>query len=374
MNSPIRRPFRADQVGSFLRPEKLLSARQKREQGHIDAAGLRLVEDDCIRELVKIQEDAGLEGITDGELRRQSWNADFLAGFRNVKKVAGNLPLYHRNPDGTITTDQISAWQVSGKIDRKHPIQVDDFAFLKRATRRTAKTCVPSPTLLHFRGGRKAIDKTAYPDMNAFFADVAHAYNAEMNDLYAAGCRYLQFDDTNFAYLCDPIFRDAATQMGEDPAKLIGTYCKLINDSIANRPADMLAAIHLCRGNSSSGGAATGSYEIIAEELFTTLNVDAFFLEYDDERAGGFEPLRFMPRTKCAVLGVVTTKRPELESKDALKRRLDEAAKHLPLENLCISPQCGFASVGTNRLVDFNDQLEKIRLLVDVGHDVWGGM
>ena len=267
------------------------------------------------------------------------------------------------------------AWEVGGKIDRKGPIQVEDFKFLRSVTKETPKTCIPSPTLLHFRGGRKAIDATAYPKMEEFFSDVAKAYRDEVNDLYAAGCRYLQIDDTNFAYLCDPAFREAAKKMGEEPERLVGTYCKLVNDAIRDRPEDFLVCIHLCRGNASVGGAASGSYEAIAEEMFGTLDVDGFFLEYDDERAGGFEPLRFVPKGKTVVLGLITTKRGELEPKDFLKRRIDEAAKVLPLENLCLSPQCGFASAGNpNRARRIDDEIAKIKLLVATAQEVWGGV
>lgn len=371
----LRRPYRADHVGSFVRPDELVRARAKRERGEIDAKALRRIEDECIREVVKMQEDLGLHSITDGEFRRGSWNADFLAGFKNVTKTTGNLPLFHRNPDGTSTANRISAWEVGGKIDRKGPIQVEDFKFLRSVTKETPKTCIPSPTLLHFRGGRKAIDATAYPKMEEFFSDVAKAYRDEANDLYAAGCRYLQIDDTNFAYLCDPAFREAAKKMGEEPERLVGTYCKLVNDAIRDRPDDFLVCIHLCRGNASVGGAASGSYEAIAEEMFGTLDVDGFFLEYDDERAGGFEPLRFVPKGKTVVLGLITTKRGELEPKDLLKRRIAEAAKVVPLENLCLSPQCGFASAGNpNRARRIDDEIAKIKLLVATAQEVWGGV
>ncbi len=371
--SPAKRPFRADHVGSFLRPDALVQARDQHAAGKIDAAALRRIEDECIRELVELEEALGLHSITDGEFRRGSWNADFLAGFKNVTRTTGNLSVFHRNPDGTSTGSQISAWAVSGRFDRKAPIQVEDFRFLNSVTHRTAKTCVPSPTLLHFRGGRKAISEAAYPRIEDFFADVAKAYNDEMKDLYAAGCRYLQLDDTNFAYLCDPNFREAARRMGEDPAQLVGTYCHLVNQAIRGRADDLLVAIHLCRGNASGGGAASGGYDAIADELFGTLEVDAFFLEYDDARAGGFDPLRFVPKQKAVVLGLISTKHSELEPKDVLKGRIEEAAKVLPLENLCLSPQCGFASIGgPNRATGFADEIAKIRLLVETADEVWG--
>src|SRR5215469_7448293 len=334
------RPFRADQVGSHLRPAALIEARQRAGKGEITRQELRAIEDRCIREIVALQEQVGLQCVTDGEFRRGSWNKDFLAGFHNVVERPGNLKVFHRNPDGTPVA-QISAWGVTGKIRRSHQIQVEDFKFLKGIARVTPKTCMPSPTLLHFRGGREAIDRVAYPDIDQFFADAAAAYRQETDELYAAGARYIQLDDTNFAYLCDPRFRDAAKEMGEDPVRLVDTYIALVNDTIRHRPKDLLVAIHLCRGNLSAAGAATGGYEVIGPRLFPGLNVDAFFLEYDDERAGGFDALRDLPKDKFVVLGFITTKRPELESKDDLKRRIEAAAKMIPLERLCLSPQCG---------------------------------
>jgi len=232
---------------------------------------------------------------------------------------------------------------------------------------------MPSPTLLHFRGGRQAIDSAAYPDIEQFFADAAAAYRQEIDELYAAGARYIQLDDTNFAYLCDPRFRDAAKEMGEDPVRLVDTYITLVNDAIRHRPKDLLVAIHLCRGNLSAAGAATGGYEVIGSTLFPHLNVDAFFLEYDDERAGGFDALKDVPKDKFVVLGLITTKRPELESKDDLKRRIEAAAKMIPLERLCLSPQCGFASAisGPSRM-RIENELAKLRLLVETATEVWG--
>jgi len=371
----LKRPYRADQVGSHLRPDRLMDAREQAKNGEIDAAALRKVEDDCIREVVAMQEDAGLACVTDGEFRRGSWNRDFLAGFENVVERAGNLKLYHRNPDGTNTTNQISGWAVTGRIKRSKPIQVEDFKFLQSVAKVTPKTCIPSPTLLHFRGGREAIDKKAYPDIAQFFADAAAAYRAEIDDLYAAGARYIQLDDTNFAYLCDTRFREAVKAMGEDPVALVETYCNLVNDAVRGRPSDLLVTIHLCRGNSSTAGAASGGYEVIGERMFPALDVDAFFLEYDDERAGGFEPLKAVPAPKCVVLGLISTKRNALESKDALKRRIDEAARVVPLERLCLSPQCGFASgARKDKRMSLKTERAKLDLLVETAREVWGGM
>jgi 5-methyltetrahydropteroyltriglutamate--homocysteine methyltransferase len=366
------RPFRADQVGSYLRPAALIDARQRAAAGQLTRQELHGVEDRCIREVVAMQEQIGLHCVTDGEFRRGSWNKDFLAGFDNVVERPGNLKVFHRNPDGTPVA-QVSGWGVTGKIRRSHQIQVEDFKFLKSIAHVTPKTCMPSPTLLHFRGGRQAIDETAYPDIDQFFADAAAAYRQEIDELYAAGARYIQLDDTNFAYLCDPRFRDAAKAMGEDPVKLVDTYIALVNNAIRHRPKDLLVTIHLCRGNLSSAGAAAGGYEVIGPSLFPGLDVDAFFLEYDDERAGGFEALKDVPSGKFVVLGLITTKRPELESKDSLKRRIDAAAKILPLDRLCLSPQCGFASaIQTQGRTQIDHEKAKLELLVQTASDVWG--
>jgi len=366
------RPFRADQVGSHLRPAALIEARQGAAKGEITRQELRAIEDRCIREIVAMQEQIGLNCVTDGEFRRGSWNKDFLAGFDNVVERPGNLKVFHRNPDGS-PVSQVSAWGVTGKIKRSHQIQVEDFKFLQSIAQTMPKTCMPSPTLLHFRGGRQAIDQAAYPDIDQFFADAAAAYRQEIDGLYAAGARYIQLDDTNFAYLCDPRFRDAAQAMGEDPAKLVDTYIALVNNAIRNRPRDLLVAIHLCRGNLSTAGAAAGGYEVIGPSLFPGLDVDAYFLEYDDERAGGFEALKDVPDGKYVVLGLITTKRPDLESKDELKRRIDAAAKIVPLDRLCLSPQCGFASaVSMHARTKMEDEKAKLRLLVETASDVWG--
>jgi 5-methyltetrahydropteroyltriglutamate--homocysteine methyltransferase len=365
-------PYRADHVGSLLRPQPLMEARKKREDGEISADELRAVEDDCILEAVKFQEDAGLKAITDGEFRRAIWNSDFLAGFANVKQAVGRLDVYHRNPDGTNTQHRIAGWEVVGPVKRSRGIQTEDFEFLKSVTSQTPKVCIPSPTLLHFRGGRDAIDKGSYPEMNDFFADVAKAYREEITELAELGALYLQIDDTNLAYLCDPRFRDAAARMGEDPDTLPETYCKLINSSIAGRPDDMTVCIHLCRGNASTGGAAEGGYEPVADIMFNQLDVDGFFLEYDTGRAGDFRPLRFVPKDKTVVLGLISTKTPELESKDELKRRIDAAATLVPLERLALSPQCGFASGASfDQRLTIDQEIAKLNLLVETAGEVW---
>jgi 5-methyltetrahydropteroyltriglutamate--homocysteine methyltransferase len=365
-------PYRADHVGSLIRPAHLLEARKQHADGALGAAQLRSIEDDCITEAVKLQEAGGMQGITDGELRRQSWNSDFLAGFENVTKSTGRLEVFHRNPDGTDTPQRVSGWDITGKIGHPKGIQTDDYKFLEAAVSRQPKVCFPSPTLLHFRGGREAIDKATYPEIEEFFADVARVYREEVADLAALGASYLQVDDTNLAYLCDPRFRDAAVRMGEDADSLPETYCDLINASITGRPATMTMCIHLCRGNASKGGAAEGGYEPIAEVMFNSLDVDGFFLEYDTERAGDFAPLRFLPKGKKVVLGLVSTKDPRLETKDELKRRVDEAAKFAPLEQLCLSPQCGFSSGAGTRPLTIDDEIAKIDLIVETASDIWG--
>jgi 5-methyltetrahydropteroyltriglutamate--homocysteine methyltransferase len=375
MSGPKNGPFRADHVGSLIRPDRLMDAREARKDGKIDAASLRAVEDACIREAVRMQEAAGLEAITDGEFRRNTWHVDFLTQFDNVRESKGSLEIYFVNADGTKTDFRPNGMAITGKIRRSHPIQAEDYKFLASATRRTPKVCIPSPSLMHFRGGREAIDKTAYPRMEGFFADLATAYAEEVADLARLGLRYLQLDDTNLAYLCDPAFRDAVKKIGEDPGALPATYCRLINDSIRTRPDDMTVCVHLCRGNASSGGVAKGSYEPVADTLFNRLDVDGLFLEYDDERSGDFAPLRFVPKGKRVVLGLVTTKRPALEGKDELRRRIDEAAKFVPLDQLALSAQCGFSSgAGRRRALTIDDERAKLDRIVETAFAVWGSI
>jgi 5-methyltetrahydropteroyltriglutamate--homocysteine methyltransferase len=372
------RPFRADHVGSMIRPTHLVEARAAHADGKIDRAQLKKVEDDCIREAIALQEAAGLRAVTDGEFRRSSWFRDFLLGFDNVKVAEGKLEIYFKNADGTLTTNKPNSMAVTGKITRSKPIQLDDFKFIKSVTKVTPKVCIPSPTLMHFRGGRENIDAKAYPAMKDFFADVAKAYQAEIADLIEAGLKYIQIDDTNLAYLCDENFRAAVKRIGEDPDKLPRLYVDLINDCLKGIPSDVTTAIHLCRGNASSGGIASGGYEPVAEALLGGLKVDGFFLEYDDARSGDFRPLRFLPKGRTVVLGLVTTKRPELEDKDLLKRRIDEAAKVVSLDQLALSPQCGFASgVGLtdrHRIVGIEQEKAKFARIVETAKEVWGGL
>lgn len=370
----MRGPFRADQVGSLLRPAELKEAREKRAKGEMPAEALHELEDRLIREAVKKQEDVGLHAITDGDFRRGSWSGDFLnrvkgvkmseprRGNRDVTPVGGVMRDW--SPPTPMTVARLE-WPEDG-------IQRESFEFLAGLTRQTAKVCIPSPSMLHFRGGRGGVDETAYPDMDDFFADMAGIWSKEIGDLAAHGCRYVQLDDTNLAYLCDSNMRERARALGEDPDKLASTYARLINNSIADRPADMAVTVHLCRGNSISRGMAEGGYEPVAEAMFNETAVDGFFLEYDDERSGDFAPLRFVPKGKRIVLGVVTSKFGELESKDEIKRRIDEAAQFVPLDQLCLSPQCGFASHTAGNVLSEDQQWAKLRFIVEVAEEVWG--
>lgn len=364
-------PFRADHVGSLLRPAALLEARQQAERGALTKHALRAREDRSIREAVALQEEAGLRSITDGEFRRAFWHVDFLTGFDGITATQSQYALTFKGEGGE-TAETRSMMIVNGKVRRTRPIAVEDFKFLRAATQRTPKLCIPAPTYLHMRGGRKVVDATAYPDIEEFWADIELGYRAEIDDLMAAGCRYLQFDDVSFAMLCDETIRAQVRRDGEDPDKLAGKYAQVINTFIAGRPHSLAITLHTCRGNHQSMWMAEGGYESIAERVFSTIDVDGFFLEYDTERAGGFEPLRFVPKNKKVVLGLVSTKTPLLESKKMLKRRIDEAAKYVPFENLCLSPQCGFSSTSAGNRVTEDDERRKLALVVDVARDVWG--
>ena len=372
MATRTRAPFRAEHVGSFLRPQALLEARDLHfKQNRISRAQLREVEDRAIREIVRQQESWGLQGITDGECRRTYFHVDFLEQLEGVE-VKGGIAVKFHGAAGDVDFAP-PVMHVPGKLKRVKPIQLADFEFLKSATTRTPKVTIPSPTMLHFRGGRGAISREAYPDLEGFYEDVARCYREEIADLARAGCRYLQLDDTNLAYLCDPKMREGARQRGDDPDALPRRYARLINAAISEKPADMTVGVHLCRGNFQSAWAAEGGYEPVAEVLFNELNVDCYFLEYDDARSGDFHPLRFVPKDKTVVLGLVTTKLGSLESKDDLKRRIQQAAKHVPLEQLCLSPQCGFSSTVHGNKLALEAQAAKIRLVVETANEVWGG-
>ena len=363
-------PFRADHVGSLIRPPALIEAREEAETGG-DRASLKRIQEQAIRDVVAMQQDIGLRLVTDGEYNRGAWHRDFLLRFANVRLIPSKITVRFHSAEGT--RDQAPpSWQVAGKLARPKPIFVEDFRYLASIARAMPKITIPSPTIMHFRGGREAIDQAAYPEMEGFYADLARVYAEEIADLAAAGCRYLQIDEVNLAYLCDPALRAQVSNIGEDPASLPRTYAKLLNDTIAGKPADMTVCMHLCRGNYAGAWVAEGSYEPVAELLFNAINANGYFLEYDSERAGGFEPLRFLPKGKIAVLGLVTTKSPQLESKDDLKRRIDAAARFAPLEQLALSPQCGFESgIGGNTMT-IEQQMAKLRLIVETAQEVWG--
>ena len=374
MTTNAKPPFRADHVGSLLRPAALLDARDRRDKGEIGADELRAVEDDCIRDVVRMQQEVGLRGVTDGEYRRTFWHLDFLERIEGVKVTEGKFAAHFRRDDGSDVGFVPPTMTVNGRLERTRGIQIEDFRFLRSVARALPKVSIPSPSMLHFRGGREAIDKRAYPGMADFYADLARVYNEEILALAEAGARYLQIDDTNFAYLCDARIRKATEELGEDPDDLPRAYCKLINDSIAGRPADMAVCVHMCRGNFRSAWVAEGGYEPVAEVLFNELDVDGYFLEYDDHRSGDFAPLRFVPKGKTIVLGLVTSKTPVLEPKDELKRRIDEAARHVPLDQLALSPQCGFSSTVHGNELTIDDQIAKLGLIVGVAEEVWGAV
>ncbi len=359
-------PFRADQVGSLLRPPELREARAKAKRGELSRDALRQIEDEAIREAIARQEAAGLEAITDGEFRRDWWHVDFLTGFEGVEAYEAPLVVGFRN-----TAEQPPMLRVTGKVRRTRPVFVDSFKFMRAATRRTAKQTIPAPAMLHMRPGREGISRTAYPDLEEFWYDAAAAYRAEIRDLADAGCTYLQLDDTSFAYLCDENFRASMRARGDDPDRLVRTYSDAINAALAQRPAGMAVTMHTCRGNFKSTWVASGGYEPVVEALFSA-KVDGFFMEFDSDRAGDFAPLRFAPRGKKVVLGLVTTKIGSLEDKDTLKRRIEAASKYVPLENLCLSPQCGFSSTHHGNLLSYEEQWRKLERIVEVAREVWG--
>jgi 5-methyltetrahydropteroyltriglutamate--homocysteine methyltransferase len=361
-------PSRADHVGSFLRPQYLLAAREEFARREIDAANLRAVEDQAIAEVIRMQEDVGLHSITDGEFRRTYFHIDFL---KQLDGVQSDDPKIVIRADGS---EELAppVMRVTSKVRHARDIQRADFEFLKSRTAQTAKVTIPSPTMLHFRGGRAGISKEHYPDLEQFYEDVAQAYGDELRSLAKAGCRYVQMDDTNLAYLCDPKMRAAAQARGDDPNELPHRYATFINRVVSQKPAGMTLAVHLCRGNFKSTYAAEGGYEPVAEALLAEMKVDAYFLEYDDARSGDFRPLRFLPKGKIVVLGLITTKLGALEAKDDIKRRIDEAAKYVPLEQLALSPQCGFSSTYHGNDIQMSQQTEKLKLVVEIAREVWG--
>jgi 5-methyltetrahydropteroyltriglutamate--homocysteine methyltransferase len=367
-----RPPYRADHVGSYLRPQRLAAARAAFFAGKLAAEALRAVEDECILEVIRAQENVGLRGITDGEFRRTYFHVDFLEKLAGVSVSYGEFIAKFRKDDGTEVGFIPPTMHVEAPIRHVASIQGRDFDFLKAHTSQTPKVCIPAPSMLHFRGGRRAISETVYPDLEGFYDDLTAAYQAEIADLAARGCRYLQFDDTNLAYLCDPAIRASTKARGDDPDDLTRLYCRLVNDAIRERPSDMTISVHLCRGNFKSAWVAQGGYEPVAEILLNEMKIDGFFLEYDDERSGDFAPLRFTPKGKMIVLGIMSSKSAAVESKDALKKRIDEAAEYVPLEQCGLSHQCGFSSTSHGNDLTEADQWKKLARTVEVAREVWG--
>jgi 5-methyltetrahydropteroyltriglutamate--homocysteine methyltransferase len=364
-------PYRADHVGSLLRPPALLQARDEFAEGRIDAGKLRAIEDAAIRDVVRMQEDVGLRSATDGEFRRASWHMDFIYQLEGVSQAPGDLKVEFRNEQGTIEFTP-AAIHIGERVRLGDTIFGEHFTFLKDLTTNTPKLTIPSPSMVHYRGGRAAIDESVYPDLDAFWADLTSAYADEVSRLHALGCTYLQFDDTSLAYLNDPRQRAMIAQQGADAEHLHEAYIRHINEALAGRPEGLAVTTHMCRGNFRSSWVAEGGYDFVAEALFGQLEVDGFFMEWDDARSGGFEPLRFVPPGKVVVLGLVTTKRGELETKDALMRRIEEAARYVDVDQLCLSPQCGFSSTVEGNVLTREQQQAKLRLVVETAEEVWG--
>jgi 5-methyltetrahydropteroyltriglutamate--homocysteine methyltransferase len=366
-------PFRADHVGSLLRPARLMEARARRGAGEISADQLREVEDDAIRDVVAMQRDVGLQSATDGEFRRSAWHMDFIYQLGGVSQADEKLHVQFFNDAGTLDFAP-AALRIDDRISLPATIFADHFQFLKSTTADsvTPKLTIPSPSMVHYRGGRAAIDPTVYPDLEQFWDDLIAAYADEVRALGDLGCTYLQLDDTSLAYLNDPRQRELIASLGGDREHQHELYIRNINRVLAAKPPDMRITTHMCRGNFRSSWAAEGGYDFVAEALFGELAVDGFFLEFDDARSGGFEPLRFVPRGKYVVLGLVTTKRGTLERKDDLKRRIDAAAKYVPLEQLCLSPQCGFSSTVEGNTLTYDEEVAKLRLIVETAAEVWG--
>jgi 5-methyltetrahydropteroyltriglutamate--homocysteine methyltransferase len=365
-------PFRADHVGSLLRPPEVHRARAEHAAGTIDDSELRAIEDTAIREVVAEQQAIGLRTATDGEFRRTSWHMDFIYQLHGIDRAEGELSVHFRNAAGDLDFTS-AALSVHDRVRLDHPVFADDFAFLQSvATTATPKLTIPSPSMVHYRGGSSAVDRTVYPDLELFWADLSAAYAAQLRALGDQGCAYLQLDDTSLAYLNDPEQRRELTARGEDADVQHLRYIRTINAALEGRPDSLHVTTHLCRGNFRSSWAAEGGYDFVAEALFGDLAVDGFFLEYDDARSGDFSPLRYVPPGKAVVLGLVTTKRGELEEADTLKRRIDEAAKYVDLDQLCLSPQCGFSSTVEGNDLTREQQFAKLRLIVEVAADVWG--
>ncbi len=359
-------PFRADHVGSLLRPQRLHDARKQRDNGEINDEELSAIEDECITEAIKGQENSGIKAITDGEFRRFAWHYDFLCDLEGISQSAP-----HQGP--TFQAGQsINSLEIKSKIKNPGGVMLNDFRFLRENTKETPKFCIPSPSLAYHRGGRDLIDTTIYPDIEEFWEDLSLAYRDEVQFLYDEGCRYLQLDDTTFAMLCDPKVRGQMVDRGDDPSELVRIYARGIAMALEKRPHDMTVTVHMCRGNYKSSWIAEGGYDVVAEDMFAGIPVDGFFMEWDTDRAGDFQPLRFAPRNTMVVLGLVSSKLPEMEQKDALKRRVDKAAQYMPMENLCLSPQCGFASMAVGNLITEDDQWRKLELCAETAEEIWG--
>jgi 5-methyltetrahydropteroyltriglutamate--homocysteine methyltransferase len=366
-------PFRADHVGSLLRPPDLLRARQDHADGRIDDEALRAIEDEAIRDVVRMQQDVGLRTATDGEFRRASWHMDFIYSLDGISKAPGHLTVQFHNAEGDIEFTP-AAMLIDGRIGVSETIFGEDFAFVKdvAAEGQTPKLTIPSPSMVHYRGGRAAIDESVYPDLDGFWDDLTSAYAEQVRRVGELGCTYLQFDDTSLAYLNDPRQREMVAAQGSDAEHLHESYISHINEALAAKPEGMAVTTHMCRGNFRSSWVAEGGYDFVAEALFNELGVDGFFMEWDDARSGGFEPLRFVPKGKVVVLGLVTTKRGELESKDELKRRIEEASQYVDVDQLCLSPQCGFSSTVEGNVLSREQQADKLRRIVEVADEVWG--
>ncbi len=370
-----RPPFRADHVGSLLRPPELLRARAEFAAGQITAEELRAAEDAAIAEVVRRQQEVGLRDATDGELRRESWHMDFIYQLGGIKKVQDDtIRVAFHNEQKSFEWAPPSA-HVVAPLTLEHTIFGDAFEYLRdTVTNAVPKLTIPSLSMVHYRGGRSAIDASVYPDLDQFWADLAAAYAEEVRRLYALGCRYLQLDDTSLAYMNDPAQRQHVAEIGGDPEHQHERYIENINRALAGRPADLTVTTHMCRGNNQSMWAAEGGYEFVADALFNRLEVDGFFCEWDDERSGGFEPLRFVPKGKRVVLGLVTTKRGELERKDYLKRRIEDAARFIDVDQLCLSPQCGFSSTKEGNDLSQQQQWDKLAMIVETAQEVWGSL
>jgi 5-methyltetrahydropteroyltriglutamate--homocysteine methyltransferase len=374
MSARTRPPFRADHVGSLLRPDRLHKARADFKAGKIDREELRGVEDECILDVIKLQRDAGLQSVTDGELRRTSWHMDFIYSLGGIRQVEGESLHVHFQDESGEYDYAPPAMKVADKVTLPEPIFADAFTFLRdnALEGQTPKLTIPSPSMVHYRGGNSSIDHDVYPDMEEFWADLTSAYNQQMRAVYDLGCRYLQLDDTSLAYVNDPKQREHIVAIGGDPEHLHEQYIANINRALAGRPDDLAITTHMCRGNNQSMWAAEGGYDFVADALFNQLEVDGFFMEWDDERSGGFEPLRYVPKGRTVVLGLVTTKRPKLEDSDLLKRRIEQASQFVDVDQLCLSPQCGFSSTEEGNKLSIEDEARKLELVVSVADEVWG--